>query len=478
MSRILMVSSEATPFAKSGGLADVVGALPAALRKLGHEVAVVLPRYRRIPWDDTESAYDNMQLFAGPHPWRVDVRTLVRAGVRYYFVEHPHLFDRDGLYAEHGHDYWDNHRRFAILSLAALGIAQTLFKPDVLHCHDWQAALAPVYRHDQQSANPLLFDLRTVLTIHNLGYQGRFGENIWPDLGLNRGWFTSDKLEYYGDVNFLKGGIMIADAITTVSPTYAKEIQTPEGGFGLDGVLRSRSSLVSGILNGVDYHEWSPETDKHIAAHYSEDDLNGKHACKLDLLKEFRLPTDNPFRPLIGIVSRFAAQKGFDLIAAAASFFAEEDVQLVVLGSGEHRYERIFNEWQRWLPNKVGVFMGHNERLAHKIEAGADIFLMPSLYEPCGLNQIYSLRYGTVPVVRATGGLDDTIQEDTGFKFRNYNVGELYDALRRAVGAYRNTDPWRDMMRRGMAKDYSWDASARQYSALYKRLTAKAQPQG
>jgi starch synthase len=473
MSRVLMVSSEATPFAKTGGLADVVGALPAALQAAGDEVAVVMPRYRQIPWHGTESAWDNMVVYAGATAYRVDIRTKVENGVRFYFVEAPYFFDREGLYNVRNSDYWDNHKRFAVLSLAALGVAQTVFECDILHCHDWQGALTPVYLADQQHGNPKFFGAKTVLTIHNMGYQGRFGKDSFGDLGLNSGWFSADKLEYHNDVNFLKGGIQTADWVTTVSPTYSHEIQTPEGGFGLDGVLRNRATSLSGILNGVDYNEWSPEADQFIPARYSAEDLAGKRECKRALLEEFGLPTDNLDRPLIGIVSRFAPQKGFDLIASVAGFFAENDVQLVILGSGEHKYEKLFQEWQRWLPGKVGIWLGYNNGLAHRIEAGADIFLMPSLYEPCGLNQIYSLRYGTVPVVRATGGLDDTIQEDTGFKFAWYSVGALYDTLRTAIGAYQNKDTWVERMRRGMAKDYSWNASARQYSALYRQLLGR-----
>jgi len=414
-----------------------------------------------------------MVVYAGATPYRVDIRTRLENGVRFYFVEAPYFFDREGLYSFRGQDYWDNHKRFAVLSLAALGIAQTVFPCDILHCHDWQAALAPLYRADQQHSNPQFTGVKSVLTIHNLGYQGRFGPEAFPDLGLNDGWYTADKLEYYGDVNFLKGGMATADWLTTVSPSYAKEIQTAEGGFGLDPVLRHRADALTGILNGVDYSEWNPETDSHIPARYSMDNLSGKRACKKALLEEFGLPTDNLHRPVIGIVSRFADQKGFDLIAGAASLFHDLDVQLVVLGSGEWRFESMFREWQRWLPGKVGVWIGYNNALAHRIEAGSDLFLMPSRYEPCGLNQIYSLRYGTVPVVRATGGLDDTIQEDTGFKFSWYTATALVDTLREALGAYENRESWVERMRRGMAKDYSWGASAREYSALYQRLLGR-----
>jgi starch synthase len=413
-----------------------------------------------------------MRLFAGPHPWNVDIRTRVEKGVRFYFVEHPVLFDREGLYAQRSFDYWDNHRRFAVLSLAALGVAQTLFLPDIIHCHDWQTGLVPVYRHDQQWSNPAFYNLRTVFTIHNLGYHGRFSANLLPDLGLNPGWMTTDKMEYYGDISFLKAGIVMSDWVTTVSPTYAREIQTPEGGFGFDGIIRSVSSRLTGILNGVDYSEWSPETDPLIPAQYSAADLTGKKACKKALLEEFHLPSDKLDRPLIGIVSRFAGQKGFDLIAGLSHYFSHHDVQLVVLGSGETRYENLFNDWHRWLPGKVGVWIGYNNALAHRIEAGADMFLMPSLYEPCGLNQIYSLRYGTVPIVRATGGLDDTIQKETGFKFHDYSVQALEAALDEALAAFRNRRNWVARMKRGMAKDFSWAASARQYSELYARLRA------
>jgi len=474
MSRILMVSSEAAPFAKTGGLADVVGALPAALSKLDDEVAVVLPRYRGIRWEDTVSAWDNLTVWTGGTPFTVSIRSRIENGVTFYFVEHNQLYDRDGLYASRGRDFADNHIRFAVLCLAAIDVAQLLFQPDVIHLHDWQAALTPVYLLDRQYSNPVFFGVKTLLTIHNLGYQGRFHKSITPELGLNWGWATPDKLEYYGDLNLLKGAILLSDAVSTVSPTYAREIQTPEYGFGLDGVLRQRSHELTGILNGVDYEEWSPETDRYITASYSPDDLSGKRACKADLLAAFGLPQDNLDRPLIGIVSRFAEQKGFDLVAGLAHEIAFHDVQFVVLGSGDWRYEQIFRDWAAWLPGKVGVKIGYDNALAHKIEAGADIFLMPSRYEPCGLNQIYSLKYGTVPVVRATGGLDDTIEDETGFKFQWYSVGALADALRRALAAYRDREGWTARMRRGMAKDFSWNASARQYSQLYRRLAAGA----
>jgi starch synthase len=470
MARILMVASEATPFAKTGGLADVAGALPVALRDLGHDVAVVMPRYRAIDWHSTESAWDNLTVWLGGRPFTVSIRLRLQNGVPFFFVEHNMLFDRAGLYAENGRDYGDNHIRFAVLSLAALGVHQTVFPADVLHVHDWQAALVPIFLEDQYHSNPAFYGVKTLLTIHNLGYQGRFGKNVLPELGLNWGWFSAQRLEYYDDVNFLKGGIVMADALTTVSPTYAEEIQTPEGGFGLDGVLRMRSRDLSGILNGVDYHQWNPEMDRFLGAHYSPADLAGKAVCKKELLTEFGLPTDQPDRPVVGIVSRFADQKGFDLVAGLAQEIAGSDVLLTVLGSGDWRYEELFRSWQRWLPDKVGIHIGYDNRKAHLIEAGADIFLMPSRYEPCGLNQMYSLKYGTVPLVRATGGLNDTIDEETGFKFTWYSAEALAEAFREALEAFADRDAWQERMRKGMAKDFSWDASARAYSTLYQKL--------
>lgn len=471
--RILMVTSEATPFAKTGGLADVAGALPAALQQIGHEVAVLMPRYRQIPWAETESAYDNLTLFAGRSAYRVDLRTVVERGVRFYFVEAPYFFDREGLYNTLGHDYWDNHKRFIVLSLSALAAAQTVFEPDVIHCHDWQAALTPVYRADQQHSNPRFFGVKTLLTIHNLGYQGRFGRNVWPDFGLNDGWMSRDKLEYYGDINCLKGGIVMADWVSTVSPRYSREIQTPAGGFGLDGVLRSRASSLTGILNGVDYSEWSPEADRFIPARYSLADFSGKRACKKALLDEFGLPAGDLNRPLIGLVSRLVKQKGIRLILENAALFAREDLQFVVLGNGDAAFEHALLDWQRWLPGKVGVHIGFNNRLAHLVEAGSDMFLMPSEYEPAGLNQLYSLRYGAVPIVHATGGLDDTIQEDTGFKFGDYSAEGLERAILAALEEYREPERWIRRMRHGMSKDFSWTASARQYSELYQYLTGR-----
>jgi starch synthase len=309
------------------------------------------------------------------------------------------------------------------------------------------------------------------MTIHNLGYQGIFRREAIDEIGMSRELFRSDLLEFWDRINFLKGGIVYADAISTVSPTYAREIQTYEHGFGLDGLLRARSADLTGIVNGVDYREWNPETDPWIAANYSASDLSGKKVCKADLLRTFGLPDSDLERPVVGVVSRFVSQKGFDLIESGAEEMMAEGIFFVVLGTGEPHYEEMMRRLHDRYPGRAAVIIAYDNAIAHKLEAGADIFLMPSRYEPCGLNQIYSLRYGTVPVVRATGGLDDTIEESTGFKFRDYHAAALLGSLRAALTAYREPKKWQSMMRAGMRKDYSWDHSASEYSALYRRMT-------
>ena len=473
---ILMVASEATPFAKTGGLADVLGALPLALAERGEHVAVVLPAYRENRYPrPTREAYRGLWIPIGPG-YRVDIQQITLQqtedrAVTYYFVQCPALYDRDGIYGTAAGDFPDNHLRFAVLSMAAIGVARHLFRPDVLHLHDWQAALAPVYLREHFRGDPTFMGVKTLLTIHNLGYQGLFPPEALPQIALDPRLMNPDQLEFFGRVNFLKAGIAFSDAVSTVSKGYAREIQTPEYGFGLDGFLR-RHGPITGIVNGVDYNEWSPEHDPHIARDYSPSDLSGKRACKQALLAEYGLPQDNLDRPLLGIISRFAAQKGFDILADAASRLMQEDLNLVVLGSGDLPYESMFRALAQTYPAKVGLHVGYDTGLSHRIEAGADMFLMPSRYEPCGLNQIYSLKYGTVPVVRATGGLDDTIDEGTGFKFRDYSGDALLDTVRMALKAYQDLDSWVRRMRRGMEKDFSWKVSAGEYVDLYRRLVA------
>ena len=467
-----MVASEAAPFVKTGGLADVVGSLPAALKERGEDVAVALPLYRDAKIEGARRVAEGIPVWLGLRNYPVHIRSVVERGVPFYFVECPPMFDRDGIYFDAAGDFPDNHLRFAVLSRAALGVARYLFRPQILHCHDWQASLVPVYLRTVLSGDPVLLGARTLLTIHNLGYSGIFPMAALPEIGLDSSASTVAGVESHGNINLLKAGIISSDAINTVSRGYAREIQTAEYGFGLDGLLRARQNPLTGILNGVDYTQWNPETDPHIASHYSAGALSGKQACKLDLLRRFGLPSEAAIRPLIGIVSRFADQKGFDLIAEVSGELAAERLSLVVLGSGDERYEKLFRGLAEAHPEKIAVHVAYDDALAHQIEAGADIFLMPSRYEPCGLNQIYSLRYGTVPVVRATGGLDDTIDEETGFKFTEYSGEALLEAVRAALAAYRNRELWIALMRNGMRKDYSWSASAAEYSALYRRLLA------
>ncbi|MBZ5584529.1 MAG: glycogen synthase GlgA [Acidobacteriia bacterium] len=467
-----MVSSEAAPLAKTGGLADVVGSLPPALRALGDEAAVCIPRYGSIALKGLRRVYDALPVYLGVD--RYDT-AIYQAPEEYpfYLLDCPPLFDRAGFYGESGLDYPDNHIRFAVFCRGALAAARYLFRTEILHCHDWQSGLVPAYLRTTFSLDPTFVGVKTLFTIHNLGYQGLFPKTILPEAALDPALFQPNGLEFFGSVSYIKSGIALADALNTVSPTYAREIQTPEFGFGLDGILRARAGVLTGILNGVDYREWSPETDPYIPARYSAADLSGKRVCKEELLAEFGLPAAPVGRPLLGIVSRFTRQKGADLLMEAIRDILAQDVYLVALGNGDPEYEEAFLALAGSFPDRVRVRVGFDEALAHRIEAGADMFLMPSHYEPCGLNQIYSLRYGTVPVVRATGGLDDTIEEGTGFKFTEYSGAALLGAVLEAVRTFSNEPVWRDMMRRGMARDFSWKTSAAAYSALYRDLLTR-----
>ena len=420
MSRILMVTSEASPFAKTGGLGDVLGSLPAALVRQGEDVAVVLPRYRIAETREAVRIWNEMPLQIGPHRFVAAIDEIRREGVRYLFVDCPPLYDRAGIYNENNRDYLDNHIRFALLNRAAIEIARNIFRTDIFHAHDWPAGLLAPYLRTVFAGDPTFFGAKCVLTIHNLGYQGNYYARL-DELGLDPGLYHPEGFEFYGRISFLKAGIVWSDAITTVSPTYAREIQTPEYGFSFDGLLRSRAFKLTGILNGIDYQEWDPATDRHLPAHYSRDDLAGKAQCKAALLQEMGLPLEMD-RPLIGIVSRFVYQKGLELVGEITQpLLLEQNVALVVLGSGEPRFEDMFRYFAYARPDRFSVSIGYDNSLAHRIEAGADMFLMPSRYEPSGLNQMYSLRYGTVPIVRATGGLADSVDDQAGFKFYEYS---------------------------------------------------------
>ncbi|MGA7412842.1 MAG: glycogen synthase GlgA [Bryobacteraceae bacterium] len=473
MARILMVASEAAPFVKTGGLADVLGSLPKALIQAGEEVAVVLPLYKKAVVRNASVVYENMRISVGAHSFRAHILEQIESGVRYLFVQIPELYDRDSIYDEWGREYADNHIRFAALCQAALGVVRDLFKPDIVHGHDWQAGLLPVLLRDVYAGHPAYVGIKTVFTIHNLGYQGRYWRGAWNDLGLPERLFRPDLLEYYGELNLLKAGLVFSHYLTTVSKTYAREIQTPEFGFGLDGLLRARRDSLFGIVNGVDYDHWDPATDPKIPKQYDVMHPEGKLECKQTLLEESGLPSRLETRPVIGIVSRFAAQKGFDLIAQVAHELAAEDLGFVVLGSGDHDTENFFRWYASTYPEKIATRIGYDDGLAHRIEAGCDLFLMPSRYEPCGLNQIYSLRYGTLPVVRATGGLEDTVDDDTGFKFWGFAGHELLWCVRFALSVY-GTPRWERMTEAAMLRDFSWGKSAKEYIELYRRLMTVA----
>jgi len=476
MSRVLMVTPEAAPFAKTGGLADVLGALPRALAALDEEVVVVLPRYRSAMIYASERIWHAMPITMGPHQYIVAIdQVLVPAEgrkdryVRYMFVDCPPLYGRSGVYGERGADYPDNYLRFGLLNQAAIGIGREIFRPHVFHGHDWPAGLLGPYLRETFKSDPTFFGAKIVLTLHNVGYQGNFSAAAATDLGLDARLLHPEGAEFWGHLSFLKSGIVWADAITTVSPTYAKEIQTSEYGYGLEGLLRQRSSRVTGVLNGADYEEWNPAIDPHIAANFSSADTSGKWLVKKALLEEFNLPVKKS-RPLIGVVSRFVNQKGFDLLRPIAADLVAQDFTLIALGSGEESVEQIFRDLARAHPAHFAVQIGYDHALSHRIFAGSDMFLMPSRYEPCGLGQIYAMRYGSVPIVRATGGLDDTVDDSTGFKFRNHTPGELLGAIRSALTAWKNRELWQERVLRCMAKDFSWDASALEYQKLYRRL--------
>ncbi len=442
-------------------------------------MSVYVPRYRQTKLTDPQTVvrsitipFDDKYRFCSV----VAADTNTPAGIKFYFVDYPQYFDREALYGTPVGDYPDNAERFAMFSRAVLEASKVLGVPQVFHCHDWQSALVPVMLRTLYAEDPAFREVATVFTIHNMGYQGLFSPDTLPLLMLPWDLLTMSKMEFFGQVNFLKGALAYSDYVTTVSKKYSQEIQTTEYGFGLEGVLRNRAATVTGILNGVDYDEWSPQTDKFIAAKYSSQDLSGKAKCKQDLLQAFGIKNVDTKLPVIGIVSRFAAQKGFDLIAQIMDRLAQEEMIVVVLGSGDKLYEEMFQRNNKLFPNKIVAKVAFDNAIAHKIEAGADMFLMPSRYEPCGLNQIYSLKYGTIPIVRATGGLDDTIDpwdartgKGTGFKFTDYTGEALLATIKQALLAYRDPSSWQTLMRNGMARDFSWGASAREYGKIYDR---------
>jgi starch synthase len=474
--RILMVASEAQPFSKTGGLADVVAALPKALGRLGHDVTVITPRYRGAP-DGPVAGTVSLEL-AG-HWFRARLlEQPIGPGARVLLLDCPELYDRAGIYYEGGADYPDNPVRYAFLSAAAIDFAAQQTEPfDILHTHDWQGGLVPLYARRLGTLAP--GHPGTVLTIHNLAYQGIFDKSWVPRLGLEWNDFTIGGFEFFDRLGFLKAGLNFADAITTVSPTYGDEIQRPEYGHGLDGVIRSRRDRLTGILNGIDHDEWNPAGDPHLPAPFDVDHLEGKAASKRALLERFGLAVNDEAmaRPVIGMVSRMVDQKGLDLIAAVAGQLASLDATYTIVGTGDPHYQEMWRRLSEWRPDRISAFIGFDEPRAHLVEAGADMFLMPSRFEPCGLNQMYSLRYGTVPIVRAVGGLVDTVRpynpkngQGTGFLFSEYEPGVMLRTLETALAAFRNKKIWTRLQINGMRADYSWARSAAEYVKIYTRL--------
>ncbi|MBI4575683.1 MAG: glycogen synthase GlgA [Planctomycetes bacterium] len=484
--RILYACSEAVPFAKTGGLGDVMGALPAALEAAGHEVSLVLPLYRSAWGSGVALAPTGLRVAVpvGGRSMEAEVWRAAIPGTRSgtcWLVRNDALYDREGLYGEEGGDYADNCLRFVFLSRAVLEVARALgLAPQVVHAHDWQTALVPVYLKTIYRDDPGLGGAGTVLTIHNLAFQGVFWHLDWGLLGLDWSHYNWQELEFYQRICLLKGGIVHADRITTVSPSYAREILTPRFGFSLDGVLRDRAHLLSGILNGIDDATWDPSRDPHLAARFDRDRLDGKARCREALRRELDLPS-RPDIPLLSLVGRLTDQKGIDLLLEGFDGLVQTGAQVVVLGTGYPEFERALAERAERHPRQVRVLLGFDEPRAHRIEAGSDIFLMPSRFEPCGLNQLYSMRYGTVPVVHATGGLRDTVVPATpdtlragtatGFAFEEPRAEAFLEALGQALAAWSDRRLWRRLVRAGMDRDSSWRQSAAAYQALYGQVS-------
>ena len=480
--RIVFIASESFPFAKTGGLADVVGALPGALQNLGHKVIVIMPLYRNIDRSkfDIEPILGMMGVWMGnTEEWCAVYGTTNPDNVPVYFIEFGNFFDREGLYHDaEFNDFLDNPRRFAFLSRAGLQFCKDIgFKPDIVHAHDWQTALAPAYLKIWYWDDPVLGSAASLLTIHNIGYQGKYPAEHYNYTGLQTGNFTSRKFEDNGSMNYLKGGIHYADMVNTVSPGYARETRTPELGYGMAMYLNDKKERYLGILNGVNYADWNPAVDKLIPHTYTPEDLTGKTLCKRALQDRFNLDINGDV-PLIGVVSRFADQKGLDMLADVIEEIVNNmQVQFAILGSGDKSLERYYGELPSRYPGRIGSFIGYSNELAHWIEAGSDFFIMPSRYEPCGLNQIYSLKYGTLPIVRATGGLDDTVQqyneatgEGTGFKFWEASADGIYFTVGWAVSTYYDRPThYKKLQKQAMLQNFTWEESALQYVQVYRR---------
>jgi starch synthase len=482
--RVLLVTPEAVPFAKTGGLADVAGALPRFLQALGCEVKMVMPYYRMVKESGLplSSLGQEVEVPMGDEILRADIyQGQLDQDIPVYFVGRDEFFDRGNLYSTPRGDYFDNAERFIFFSRAALLSCKLLaFSPEIIHHHEWQTGLIPAYLRSICRSDPFLSQTATLFTIHNIAYQGIFKKEKFGLTGLPVEMYNPEGIEFWERINFMKAGIVYADIINTVSRKYAEEIQAAEYGYGLEGILAKRKEDLYGILNGVDYQDWDPSRDPYLAAHYDPNDLSGKKKCKKDLLETFQLPSSLLSSPLLGIVSRLADQKGFDLLAEILDEIFNLDIGFILLGTGEQKYHDLFRQVAQRYPQKAGVRIAYDDRLAHQIEAGADFFLMPSKYEPCGLNQIYSMKYGTIPIVRATGGLDDTIVnydpvtgKGNGFKFTHYKAQEFLNQIKTAIGFYSQPKHWKRLLQNAMAADFSWQRSAYSYLQLYQKATKK-----
>jgi starch synthase len=480
--RILMVTPEANPFAASGGLAEVIQGLSRALVNLGHQVTVVLPLYRQVRESGREITRTGHTLSI-PLSWKTldaEIFQAAEDGITFLFIAQDGLFNREGLYGTAYGSFEDNAERFIFFSRAVVEMMEPLeLEADVCHAHEWQTGLVPVYLRTLYYDRPRCQRLPALYTVHNVGYQGIFSSFDLPLTGLGWELFSSKALEFFGKINFMKGGLVFADLLSTVSAKYREEIQTPEYGFGLEGLFQERAAELYGIVEGVDYRRWDPSRCPYIAAPYDKDNLEGKKACKAQLLEQFNLalPID---RPLIGMTTRFFERKGIDLVENILDELLQGDLGFVIQGTGEERHQYLLKEISLRHPDKMGLVVGYSDEMAHRLIAGVDIFPMPSLYEPCGLDQLYCLRYGAIPVVRATGGLDETIQEydpktgeGNGFKFSGYTPAEFLGALNRALTLYQDRKAWEALMRRNMALDFSWDTVAPKYVNLYRDVIAK-----
>ena len=487
MLKVLFVSSEAVPFAKTGGLADVSGALPKALKEIGVDVRLVLPFYRmaREQKFNYQLLGEDLEVRLGTQVLKGDLKGVLNRENDFpvYLVEKEEFYDRSNLYGTPKGDYFDNAARFIFFSKMVFALCEKIrFSPDIIHCNDWQSGLIPCYLKTVFNKDPRFAKTASIFSIHNVAYQGLFTKDAFDLSGLPQELFSITGVEYWGKISFMKAGIVFADIINTVSETYSQEIQTKEFGYGVEGILKAHKKDLYGVLNGADYEEWNPATDKFIAFPYSAENLVNKLKCKQDLLKAFNLPEEIISLPLIGVISRLADQKGFDLLAQIIDELMKLNLGFVLLGTGDEKYQKLFAMIGEKYPKKTGIKIAYDNTLAHKIEAGCDMFLMPSHYEPCGLNQIYSLKYGTIPIVRATGGLDDTIQEfnpvsgkGTGFKFKHYDADELLKTIKEALAIYHDQEKWEKVTRNAMEADFSWERSAKRYVELYQKALAKTE---